>query len=61
MHSGKAKHATSLPLPPLTELELQSLRQDFRQTGQRLREIAAMTPDQQAELKKRLQQATPAA
>ncbi len=61
MHSPTAKPATSSLLPPLTAQELHSLRQDNRQAGQRLREIAAMTPAQQAELKKRLHQATPAA
>ena len=43
-------------MPPLTAQELHSLRQEYREIDQRLSEIAAMTPAQQAELKQRIQQ-----
>ena len=56
MHSPTAKPATSSLLPPLTAQELHSLRQEYREIDQRLSEIAAMTPAQQAELKQRIQQ-----
>ena len=55
MLSPKAKPSSCVPLPPLTEQEVQSLRQDAQQAGRRLREIAAMTTAEQAELKKHLQ------
>ncbi len=59
MRSPKAKSATFAPLSPLTPEEVQALRQDAKQAGKRLREIAAMTPAQQAELRKRIQMHPP--